>query len=317
MSIRATKNLNDILMILSVLSGVLVFVAAAYGIFDSSWPVRMYFSLLAMLFDLVFVFELLGRLSGLLKSSMDKPQERRIETGLLILTSLVPFVLVSGPFLLGWMQSDFSSAAVRGYWTSRQGFSFLSSLTCFRLLRLARPLLVLPCKSHYKKVMLLSIAALAGFLLIATLLVESMILPGHKKMLNATRTDLTMRMSAVSPADAVLIGRQIPDILAIAIDGKAVFSRPETRAIKAGNYQYYSEQTSGIWFSLFPIHRIRAASEAIISGAVCILLLAIAFFSLAPKKSLLTMEIQKRRIEACADLPIGEEELDGILGKSR
>jgi len=215
------------------------------------------------------------------------------------------------------MQSDFNAAAVRGYWTSHQAFAMLGTFGFFRLLRIFRPFLILRCRFKHKKILMASVAAATCLCLFATILVESMFLPGYRKTLADTRNELTLNMSKSAPLDIAVMGSISPDILAIAVDGTAVFSRSDKTAIQPGNYEFFSAGPVGIWFSLFPFHKVRAVSEAMLSGFLCMMAAGTAFALLALKKNELMRTLNHSRNKSPADQPVGEEELDGILGKAR
>ncbi len=312
---RATKNLNDILVIFAVVSGFLVFFSSVYVSFDSSWQARVFCSFLTLFFDGIFVLELLGRVSGVLKSSLRQRNQRTVEFALLALTSATPFIFISGPFLLSWIHADFNVSAIPGSWASGSELAIMGSIVFLRQLRLVRPFLGLPCPSRHKKIIFFSFAAIIGIGFAVGVLSDSAILPGYRNMLSASRTELAFRLQESTGAETVAIGRANPDILAISVYGNPVFSRAQEPDLKPGCFEYFSAGSVGVWFSLIPEHKIISVSEAVDSGFM-VVIFAVFFFLLLHRGKRDEEKNPDSRTH-CADLPIGTEELNGILGKTR
>ncbi|MCP5453646.1 MAG: hypothetical protein H7A27_06655 [Spirochaetaceae bacterium] len=114
---------------LAIVSIVFVFAAAVMAAAGASWRASAFMAIVGVLFDILFSYEFF---LGALRRPSPFPW-------LAGLSSALPLLLVSGPFLAGWAGADLGSAAVRGYWLARSPLGGLSVVAALRLLRAARP----------------------------------------------------------------------------------------------------------------------------------------------------------------------------------
>ncbi|MBU0934858.1 MAG: hypothetical protein KKC64_04525 [Spirochaetes bacterium] len=297
-----------------VFSAIVSVVAAVSGSISSNWHLRMYFSIVQALFDLFFIIEFVLQLGGIPKHPGVSTIKQTVDSILQLLSSVLPFILVSGPFILGWAAGDFSLAAVRGYWLSPAPIAMLSTVTALRLLRPLR--LVISSLSIKAKPFVIPLILAGSVLLVslAAIVVDGLVLPGYRKTLAMQRQAIVRKMddNLTDTANANL--QLYDDILALAINSELLYKAPETTEVKAGDYDYYKIGHIEAWFHMTAWQRARSLLELALN--VCILGLFLALWSLYRNSRQRSTEVQP---EVSAKLirgrPVGEEEIQGILGR--
>ncbi|OHD19506.1 MAG: hypothetical protein A2087_05655 [Spirochaetes bacterium GWD1_61_31] len=308
-------DFHPVFSILAILSVGLVLFGGLAGVITGSWQVRMYVAIASMIFDLVFVLEFLLRLFVFLPAPSTRPASHLVEMILLLVSSAVPFVIVSGPFILGWANADFTLAAVRGYWTSPNAVAALGTIASLRLLRPLRFFIAPLVDQQAGKLFIALIAALLCLVFGFAVAVDALLLPGYRGALIDTRRGISANLVLLPVAEANLAARSNVDIQALRIDGRLIFSDRDAKSLRPGDYEYYGDERSGTWFSLKPWQRARSLLE-ILSALLAISLPLLLAAGLRPRLS----DGQSAALPPDSDdsplhQPVGHAELDGILGK--
>jgi hypothetical protein len=287
-------------------------VACAGGLWSAvgaSWRVRAYFSLAALLFDLLLSMELLFLFFVSLRRSFAPPPLALVAAGL---SSLAPLAFVSGPLLFGWAAADFSVAAVRGFASVNGAAAALSAFAGLRLLRAFRPFLRLSSAQRERLDKKSGFAALAALIVLMAggMLGDGLLIP------SIARTEAQRRGAVLEAFDrqgpvSIDLGAQ-PDIVALRRGGQAA-SRLEG-AYNPSDASYMSYGGAEAWFELEGFHKARGAAEAL---AVLVALAFALSYALAAKRErrsrAYAAQIAAR--SAGGDQPAGQAELAGILGK--
>ncbi len=295
----------------SVVATMLAAVLAAAG---ASWSVRAYFSIVDALFDIFFsyLFFVDVQRSGL---------RLRWQDGL---SSVVPLVFVSGPFLSGWLLGDLGAASVRGFWLGASPASALGLMSVFRLLRVTRPLATIYGRQSDSPRILSSLRIAAGFGILVALTgafaSEAFLLPGYAKMARDRRASVLSAPGEASGDSGRAASVGSAGVLALRVDGRAVIAAAP--GISPADYAYASSDGVEAWFSVIPETRARATLVALsalaslaAAGAYAVALRSQgnAQRSASPVAgSSPPCPAPKSRPRA---MPAGKEELAGILGK--
>lgn len=310
-----STDYDDISVFVAGLSVVLVLVAAAFGMAASSWQLRMYMSIALMLFDLFFVAEFAFRLTSWHSPAGRTGSFKNYDLVILALSSVVPFILVSGPFLIGWALADFSAAAVRGYWSTPSPVAALGTVAALRLLRplrFFRPGFV--GLKLEKGGYALSIASSLVLVFSFAIALDGLVLPGYRSILIDQRSKVSQQFRELGPAEAVTSAAVVSDLEALVHRQQLVYRRDTAAKLQPGEYEYYGDADTGVWFSMRKWQTARSVVEMLSAMLALWIPVSILISQKARRKRYTTQQadpgIGKNR-----NLPVGREELQGILGK--
>ncbi|GAB1457532.1 hypothetical protein MASR2M48_28400 [Spirochaetota bacterium] len=307
---------------LAVISVALASIGAMLVAGGASWRVSAYVSITAVLFDLLFSYELFIRI---LRGERPFPW-------IAACSSLLPLLLVSGPFLSGWVLADFEASAVRGLWLARPPIGGLAVISALRLLRLVRPFSKtdrFESRSGDRHRKARTGAGLVGIavLLMGAACADVLLIPGIAWS-SDTRRNASMQALSAAASDSERVSlTEASGVLALRLNGRILKSAAPTQVPG----QYAHEALGGIeaWFSVRDEGRVRAAIAAIVmlaSLASAAGYAASVFKTRQSRGTPLAHRIGIRtgrdgslaRTEPRskpADTPAGSEELAGILGK--
>lgn len=315
------KSTLDVLALASVMG---LLTGAALGVSGASWQVTAYFSIVGALFDIMFVYEFFVQLQ---KRGFPFPW-------LAFLSSVLPLVFVSGPFLAGWAQNDLGAAAVRGFWLGASPASGLSVLASLRLFRVTRPFWFPADKKRlggpsltpgYRAAAIVGIAAL----LAGAFASDARLIPGPARASEANRTVAMAAMAtAQDDTERVTVARSA-EAVGLRILGQPLLGAP------SGLFpaDYTVERSGGIeaWFPVADERRARGATATIATLASLAAAIGYAVASrirshngYRPGQNCADEPEQDGKDIDCGettpgnhrrDAPAGTEELAGILGK--
>jgi hypothetical protein len=308
-----TGSLADsVLTILAIVSVAVVLCGAILATGGASWRVRAFVAVVSVLFDLVFVYEFMVKAGKAIKDS--RPERWSCPGWLLFASSVVPFLLVSGPFLAGWLRADFASAAVRGYAIARPPLGALATVAVLRLLRTARPFMKGRGQNSSKPVALAAGIALAVVFL-GAVFTDSLLLPSW---FSAWTTEHESTLAIVASADS-RTARHLAETNANikgAVSGNMVLKVAAT-SLMPTDYIVLSDGPVTIWFDANKVHAARGVAELVAALAACAAAMAygigIRRYQMGTAGSATSSDpahvLKARATPACA------EEIEGILGK--
>ncbi|PKL25366.1 MAG: hypothetical protein CVV47_04730 [Spirochaetae bacterium HGW-Spirochaetae-3] len=302
------------LAIVSVLS---VFAGAALAAAGASWRVGAYVSIVGVLFDVVFSYEFFIHLL----------QKERPFPWLRGASSVLPLLLVSGPFISGWASLDLGASAVRGFWLGASPIGGLAVVAALRLLRVARPFQrAKPATGSPGGRVAVSGAAAAAVGIVAVLLgaaaSDALLVPGLASVAAARRESAVSAIAAATSDGERVSAALAAKAVALSVDGRVLVAAPS--GISPTAYAVESRDGVSAWFEVADEARARGAAAAI--AALASLLAAagyaIAFFDPFGSSNRATDGSDHSLGDAArrnrpADKPAGSEELEGILGKRR
>lgn len=298
-------SLLDTLAVASVGLALAGSVAAAAG---ASWKVRAYFSVVAMLFDLLFTAEFFSRLAS---------GERRWLSGI---GSVVPLLAVSGPFLFGWAAADLGAQSVRGFWLAGPPAQALALAGVLRIVRLARAAGTAGAAPRLTPALAALVAACA-ILLAGAIAFDETLLPGPA-LADSQRRQTALQLVALTANDAERIAAaKAAGAIALRVDGRTLVS--VAHFVSPADYITEKVVSVEAWFSADDRIRARSAIEAIIALAGFAAALAYALvlrFGIARGMGGAARGSKEggrgpASQATIADAPAGVEELAGILGK--
>jgi len=330
-TLEATFDVMAIVSVIAVLAGEILAAAGA------GWKIRAYFSIVAFLFDVMFSYEFFARLYI----------RKAPGNWLAGLTSIVPLLAVSGPFLSGWIAGDFGAAAVRGFWLAQPPVGGLATLAAFRLFRMARPFLARAGHENYQsdqdgssistqRISRCSLAAIIGMTvaLAGAIASDAMIIPGLSAQA-AIRRESVFQAIEKAGSDADLAGMaKVSGILALKIHGQVILAAPSP--LSPSEYAVISSSTVEAWFSTDEEMRSRGWAGTICALASLAAAIAYALASSSRTRNLdggyrdysvwtvlrggsrstrPSSSVQTDFSERPLAAPTGNEELAGILGK--
>ena len=311
---RLRDSAGSTLDALAVVSVLAVFAGAVLTASGASWRVGAYVSIVGVLFDILFSYEFFVLL---LRGARPFPWLRG-------LSSVLPLLLVSGPFLSGWAAFDLGAAAVRGFWLGAPPVGGLAVVAALRLLRVARPL-PRPSGVGSGRRSAAGTAAIFGIaaVILGAAASDALLVPGLASLAEARRLSAVSTIaSAGSDAERIAAARAA-EAMALSVDGRALVAAPRGTAPAA----YAVESRDGVtaWFEVADEERARGAASAIAALAS---LLAAAGYAIAfsgpfgnaaggPTDASDDSVDGSTRRDRPADRPAGSEELEGILGKRR
>lgn len=305
---------HAVLSSLAIISVVVVLCGATMAASGVSWRAKAYLSVVSVLFDLIFVYEFLLKA---IKAHRQAPTSGwSCPVWLLFASSIPPFLLVSGPFLAGWLQADFASAAVRGYGIATPPLGALATVSALRLLRLARPFI--PARAIHRNK---PAATAAGFALsvvfLGAILVDSFFLPSWSAAWTAEHESTLRVFSELEPPIAQLMVTANPNIQGAVLRGLTL--KTANPGLMPTDYIALSNGNSTLWFDARQAHSARGMAELLAALAICVAAIA---YGIGLRRYHSTND-------GCADspdpdqvirtraTPVCAEELEGILGKSR
>ncbi|PKL08007.1 MAG: hypothetical protein CVV51_11190, partial [Spirochaetae bacterium HGW-Spirochaetae-7] len=289
---------------LAVISVVAVIAGAAVAASGLHWRPRAYFSIVATLFDMVFAYEFIVRAA----------LRERPFPWMAGLSSVVPLLAVSGPFLSGLAGADFGAAAVRGFWLGTPPMGGLAVLAALRLLRVAR---LAPPSSAARNCARGKLAAALGIGIVVAGAVASdtLLIPGLAATAKHARQAAVMAMaSAASDAERVASARAA-GAMALRIDGRVLLATQ--RQASPSDYAVESYATVEAWFPSADDRMARGMAETVVALASLAAAIGYVAFGIdrpgASRRRLRRNPGNVRR-GRLSDAPAGDEELAGILG---
>jgi hypothetical protein len=312
----ASASIFDALAVVSVL---VILSGASLSIFQASWRIRAYFSIVAVLFDLILAYEFLQKLAA----------RRKPFAWLDGLSSILPLLIISGPFIFGWAAADFRAAAVRGFWLSDSPVNSIAFLAALRMLRVFRFYRIAQKDPLHDTGRLRTAwtAALATglFIIIAGALAsDAFLFPGIARLAADRRASLASTILAAQSDEARQAAAKAAGVLALEVDGRALLTTPAY--VYPADYHTYTHGNAIVWFPVNMEVRARGlvaavAALASLAAAFAFRIAASGHFSLPGINS----GLWRRRSRAGGnadkppqrfrDAPTGDEELAGILGK--
>jgi len=310
----------DALAIASVATALLGAVAVAA---EASWRVAAYFSIVGTLFDIVFSYEFFARWQ----------REERPFPWLAFVSSILPLLCVSGPFLAGWARNDLAAASVRGFWLGAPPASGLAVIAVLRLLRVVRPLHHPANQEHTRNRSSGGRPAAAAIGIAAVLAgafaADALLIPGFATASEMHRSSAMATILAAGDDDGRISAALAAEAVALRVNGRVLIAAPD--GIAPSEYAVEASGGTEAWFSVAGESRARAAAAALAALAS---MAAAGGYAMArrgrggPPRG---MEQERardggRHVEdgVCdgsaprdrpSDRPAGTEELAGILGK--
>lgn len=303
---------DAVLTILAIVSVAVVLCGAMLAAGGASWRVRAFFAVVSVLFDLVFVYEFMVKAGNALGNA--RFQGWAYPGWLLFISSILPFLLVSGPFLAGWIHADFASAAVRGFAISRPPLGALATVAALRLLRAARPFIPARPQNGNQPVAIAAVIAL-GVVFLGAIFADSLFLPSWFAAWSTEHESTLAVLSAADTRNAQMLVEANTSIKGAVAHG--VVLKAADPGLMPTDYIVLSEGPVTVWFDAQKVHLARGVTELVAALAACAAALAYAFgvrryqsgMTGSAASSELVQVIEARTTPACA------EEIEGILGK--
>ena len=310
---------------LAIVSIVFVFAAAVMAAAGASWRASAFMAIVGVLFDILFSYEFF---LGALRRPSPFPW-------LAGLSSALPLLLVSGPFLAGWAGADLGSAAVRGYWLARSPLGGLSVVAALRLLRAARPFNVerqsgddgagrrVAASSRAASSRAAAILGI-GVVLAGAAMADALLIPGLSGS-SAARRETAMDEIASAPDEGAMIrAARAGGAFALKDGERALLAA--TGPVSPARYAVLSRGGLEAWFDVSYEARARGAAAAIaaLASLAAAAGYAASLHGLWPRRLPAGRGTAAARPGATAagepgaprrDAPAGSEELAGILGK--
>lgn len=311
---RLRDSAASTLNALAVVSVLVVLAGAAMAATGASWRVGAYVSIVGVLFDILFSYEFFVLL---LRRARPFPWLRG-------LSSVLPLLLVSGPFLAGWASFDLGAAAVRGFWLGAPPVGGLAVVAALRLLRVARPL---PRPSGIGSGRRSAAGTAAIFGIVAVLLgataSDALLVPGLASLAESRRRAAMSAIASAGSDAERLSAARAAEAIALSVDGRILVAAPNGTAPAT----YAVEARDGVtaWFAVADEARARGAASALAALASMLAAVGYALAVVGPYRnaegsptdaSYDNVDGSTRR-DRPADRPAGSEELEGILGKRR
>jgi hypothetical protein len=301
-----------VLTILAMVSVAVVLCGAALAAAGAPWRIRAFFTVVSVLFDLVFVYEFMAKASA----SIRNPHSNRwtCPGWLLFTSSIPPFLLVSGPFLAGWLSADFASAAVRGYAIASPPLGALATIAALRLLRAARPFIPARGQRGNKPI---AAAASIGLIIVflGALFTDGLLLPSWFAAWTAENESTLSVFADMDAQTARLMVESNPKIKA-AIAGGSILKMADP-GLMPTDLIAISDGSATLWFEAIRVHKARGVAELVAALAACAVAAAYGFGyrhnqygATGSAASSDPVHVMKARTT-----PACLEEIEGILGK--
>jgi hypothetical protein len=304
---------------LAVASVLVVLAGASLSMLQASWRIRAYFSIAAVIFDILLAYEFFARLIV----------RREPVPWLDGISTIVPLLAVSGPFIFGWMAFDFRAAAVRGFWLAEAPVNSLAVLAALRMLRVLRfnrgtnpdmPHERLKNRSGW------TAAASTGMLVViaGALASDAFLLPGIARLANDRRASTASTILAAEGDTSMQAAAKAAGVLALELDGRTLLAAPAY--MNPAEYQTYTVDGARLWFPVAEEARARGLATAVAALASLAAAFAFRIASFAPARGPYSgfggwnRHYRSQRhpgttMPRFRDAPTGDEELAGILGK--
>ncbi len=303
---------DAVLTILAIVSVVVVLCGAALATAGGSWRIRAFFTVVSVLFDLVFVYEFMVKAGLAIKKP---PLNRWTCPGWLLFTSSIPpFLLFSGPFLAGWLSVDFASAAVRGYAIASPPLGALATVAALRLLRAARPFISACGNDSHRPV---ATAAGIGLLIVflGAVATDGFILPSWFDAWTAEQESTLQVFADTDTQTARLMVEANPKIKAAITAGTIL--KVADPGLMPADYIAHSDGTATLWFDALQAHKARGVAELVAALSACV---AAAVYGIVCKQKQYGSNGQSSsanpfHVMKARTSPACIEEIEGILGK--
>jgi hypothetical protein len=276
----------------------------------SPWSWRVILTLITAAFDAILLYEATFKIIDALRSG----DARRLPHWSMVVSSLFPFLLVSGPFLAAWLMDDQHALALRGFMLGDQPLGAFHTIVILRLLRLTRPFFYRAADGRPR--LPLSRAGLAGLatVIIASIAMDALILPSWQAVWIQDRIDDAERISLqYSVRDST--PPALPErVLAVIVEGQIIRKAPRT--ISPSDYLVIELPRATIWFNTAPMQRARSMAEIVVLLASLVASLAWTMSSNGSGREQVGTEPPAGQLtDIRRNLPTGREEIAGILGK--
>jgi hypothetical protein len=303
---------------LAVASVLVILAGASVSVFNASWRIRAYFSIAAVLFDLILAYEFLLRIAARQKRAywLDG------------VSTILPLLAVSGPFIFGWMAVDLQAAAVRGFWLTEapvSSMAFLAVLRMLRVLRFYRIANDVPNHGNGIHRTAWKTALATGLLIVmaGALASDAFLLPGLTRLMSDRRASLASTILAAQGDAERHTAAKAAGAIALEVDGRTILAAPAY--VYPADYQTFTVDGTVLWFPIREEVRARGLAAAV--AALASLAAAIAFRIVASGSADVSRIgwVRRSKVHEHADnparrfrdTPTGDEELAGILGKRR
>lgn len=308
-----TDSLTDaVLTVLAIVSVAIVLCGALLTATGASWRVRAFFAVVSVLFDLVFVYEFMAKAGSALRNFRF---DKWICPGwLLFISSIPPFLLVSGPFLSGWLQADFASAAVRGFAVASPPLGALATIAALRLLRAARPFLP-PRGRNGSRPAAISAGIALSVVFLGALFTDSLFLPSWFAAWTTEQQSTLAVLAGTDTHTARLLAETNPSIKSAMVQD--LILKAADPGLMPTDYIALSDGSATIWFDAKQVHVARGMAELVAALAACA---AAAAYGMVIRRyhngssELSAVSAPDNLIEA-RTTPLCAEEIKGILGK--
>jgi hypothetical protein len=303
---------DAVLTILAISSVAVVLCSATLAVAGASWQIRTFCAVVSVLFDLVFVYEFMVKATRAIR--IFRFSDWTCPGWLLFASSIPPFLLVSGPFLAGWLSADFASAAVRGYGIASPPLGALATIAALRLLRAARPFFPVRKQNGNRPVTFAAGIAL-GVVFLGAILTDGLLLPSWFSAWTAEHESSLAVFSDMDTRTATLMVESNPNIKGAIAQGLVL--KTASPDLMPTDYIALSDDSSTIWFDAQPVHEARGVAELVAALAACAAALA---YGIGIKRnrndpSGATPSLDPDHVIKARTTPICAEEIKGILGK--
>jgi hypothetical protein len=283
--------LKEFFIVFAMFSVIVLFADSISIALNQPWTTRAFFSIAAALFDIVLCYNFF--LLVLNKQKMP------FLIVIFCLSSFLPLLLLSGPFLASLFMADFYSQAFRGFWLDgsyERVFALVQPLRFLRLLAVFLPLLPYKRKAYGLSLVLV-------FIFIS--LVQLGFIPGFHSLSSAYKqSGIEQLENSRSISEQIKIAADF-DIVALTSDGKTVLAANST--VSPSDYAFLETENYRVWFSMSFGFVIRALMH------IALLLFIIVPLAISLMKQTGYSENPVKK--PSADEPCGNEELKAILGK--
>lgn len=309
-----TGSLADaVLTILAIVSVAVVLCGALLAAAGASWRIRAFFAVVSVLFDLVFVYEFMVKASATIRGS--RSSRWTCPGWLLFISSIPPFLLVSGPFLAGWMHADFASAAVRGFAIASPPLGALATTTALRLLRAARPFIPVRAQNGNRPIAISAGIAL-GVVFFGAVFTDSLVLPSWFAAWTTEHESTLAAFAAADTRTAQMMVEANPNIKGAMIHDLVLKSAKP--GLMPTDYFVLSDGSATIWFDAQQVHEARGVAELVAALAACTAAIAYGITIGRYRKGLIgpTAWEAKDHVLKTRTTPVCAAEIKGILGKT-
>jgi hypothetical protein len=308
-----TDSLTEaVLTILAIVSVAVVLCGASLAAAGASWRVRAFFAVLSVLFDLVFVSEFMAKASAAIKNS--RFEKWTCPGWLLFTSSIPPFLLVSGPFLAGWLGADFASAAVRGYAIASPPLGALATSAALRLLRAARPFIP-PRDQIGNRPAAVSAGIALCIVFLGAVFTDSLILPSWFAAWKTEHESTLAVFTITDTRTAQLMVETNPNIKGAIKYGQAL--KTAEPGLMPTDYIALTDGSATIWFDAQQVHKARGVAELVAALAASAAAAAYGIIIRRYRNGSIGTETfsSPDHVATARTTPVCAAEIKGILGK--